>query len=294
MLKTTMVAIMFIAAQAFGLHAYAGSPAKEPNVSMNAEVKAFIEFGTEDNKDAEIKSSDTNITLKVDHEVSPSITAFGELSADLDISSGNNITSRFGYVGLKNDRLGAFSIGKTMSIMDQYVDKADVFQNSGNQGVQKTPFKLSNSWKYENSFGDFKVGAQGRIYDDTKDEMFDLVQYGVVYKGIGIVGAWDNNADINYYGIGTKQEFGKYMVAGSLTLQDAATDVIGYELAAGYKVMPDLQFIGGWQDTDATGDDGNLTAGTYYTLGNAELFAEGDFDLTTEDTTTRIGINIKF
>ena len=115
-----------------------------------------------------------------------------------------------------------------------------------------------------------------------------------MYKGIGVVGAWDNNADINYYGIGTKQEIGDIMAAGSLTYKDAAVDVIGYELAAGYKLTPDIQLIGGWQDTDATGDDGNLTAGTYYTFGTAQLFAEGDYDLATEETTTRIGIDIKF
>ena len=294
MIKTAfVVAAMIAATHLFGLPAYAGSPAEKKDITLDARAKAFIEMSTESDTDPEIKSNDTNITLKVDKGIHPVVDVFGELSADIDIST-NNITSRFGYVGVKNKALGAFSIGKTMSIMDQYVDKADVFQESGNQGVQKTPFKLQNSWKYENSYKDIKIGAQGRIYDDGKDEPFDLVQLGAVYKGIGVVGAWDNNADINYYGIGTKQEFGNIMAAGSLTYKDAAVDVIGYELAAGYKLTPDIQLIGGWQDTDATGDDGNLTAGTYYTFGTAQLFAEGDYDLATEETTTRIGIDIKF
>ena len=293
MIKTAMVAVMITATYLFGLPAYAGSPADKKDITLEARVKAFVETSTEANTDPEIKSNDTNITLKVDKGIHPVVDVFGELSADIDIST-NDITSRFGYVGVKNKALGEFSIGKTMSIMDQYVDKADVFQESGNQGVQKTPFKLQNSWKYENSYKDIKIGAQGRIYDDGKDEPFDLVQLGAVYKGIGVVGAWDNNADINYYGIGTKQEFGNIMAAGSLTYKDAAVDVIGYELAAGYKLTPDIQLIGGWQDTDATGDDGNLTAGTYYTFGTAQLFAEGDYDLATEETTTRIGIDIKF
>ena len=295
MLKKTLVAVMFTAACAYGLPAYAGGPAKDKDIALTARAKAFVEVGDEKDKDAEIKSSDTNITLKFDKAVDGrNLDVFGELSADIDVNASDQITTRFGYVGIKNDMLGAFSIGKTMSIMDQYVDKADVFQNSGNQGVQKTPFKLRNSWKYENSFRDIKFGAQGQIYDDSKDETFDMVQYGVVYKGIGVVGAWDNNADINYYGIGTKQEFGKYMAAGSITMKDAAVDVLGYELAVGYKVLPDVQLIAGWQDTDATGDDGNLTSGAYYTLGQAQLFAEGDYDLTTEDSVARIGFEIKF
>jgi predicted porin len=277
--------------------AFAGAAVKDltKDLNLTARAKVFTEMGTEKGKDAEIKSTNTNITLKFDKEAGVLLNVFGELSGDIDINgTSDTISTRFGYIGIKNDKLGALSIGKTMSIMDVYVDKADVFQNSGNQGVQKTPFKLTNSWKYEKTIGDFGFGAQGQIEDDAKDETFDLVQYGVTYKGIGAVVAIDQSEDINYYGVGAKEDIGKFMAAGSFTIKDAAVDVRGYELAVGYMVTPVVQVIGGWQDTDATADDGNITAGAYYTIGKAQLFAEGDYDLDSEESVARIGLDIKF
>ena len=90
------------------------------------------------------------------------------------------------------------------------------------------------------------------------------------------------------------------MLAGSVSKKDnddstGTADVIGYEVAGAYNVSDKIKVKAGFQDTDATSDDGNLTFGTEYALyKDATLFSTVDYDRDTDDSTYRGGISIRF
>ena len=271
-------------------------------IDVYGEVRAYVELGTATNKDMSIESNSTKIGVKFNTDLNTGYRLFGELSADVTVNgSSDTIETRFGYVGLGHILYGDLSIGKTMSLMDPYVDKADIFYNGGNQGVQKTPFKLTNSLKYENKLPiGLKFGFQAQMTDEVTNETLDLWQIGVDYHGLGIAYGRDNLNSASYYGIGLSRNYGPFLIAGSLSRKDnddstGTADVLGYEISGAYDVSSEIKALAGYQDTDATGDAGNLTFGAEYVLyKDATLFNTVDYDLDTGDSTYRAGISIRF
>jgi len=271
---------------------------KAPPVTVKVfgEVRAFVEATSQDDVDASVQSTNSNLGVVANAEVAENISVFGELSGDVDVNSANALTTRFGYAGVQHDKLGAISFGKHMSIMEIFVDKGDQFFEGGNAGVQKQDFYQSNSVRYMNKMGDIEIGALAVMTDDAQNEEIDSFQIGAGFAGIGVAYAYNNVTDIGHYGIGAERKFGPILVAGSLSMTDAATDVIGYEAVVGYDLNDSLTIKGGYGDTDAANDDGVITGATEYKFGNSGAigFATVDYDLDSEDWTARSGISFTF
>ena len=268
-------------------------------VTVFGETRAFVEGGTATGKDPELKTSYSKLGVKYNNQFSPLASVFGELSVDVDINGdgSDDITSRFGYVGVKSDLLGTLSIGKTSSIMDSYVNKGAQFKASGNGSIQQTPFKLTNSVKYEKTTPiGVTFGAQSQMLDGATDETFDLWQIGASYQGVGVTYADDVINNISYYGIGASRSYGPISASGSFSVQDTTTtDIMGYEVVGGYTIKETTTILAGYGDTDATGDDGLITGGVHYKLGSdAVLFTEIDYDLDTEESVYSAGLGITF
>lgn len=309
MIKHILIAGVAIAAMLGGTamadgHATKDKIIEKTKFEVYGEVRAYVEGGTATNKDMSIESSDTKIGAKFNTDLNNGYNVFGELSADVSVNgSSDTIETRFGYVGLGHDLFGDLSVGKTMSLMDPYMDKADIFYNGGNQGVQKTPFKLTQSVKYENKLNigsGLKFGLQTQMKNESTNETLDIWQAGVQYEGVGVVYGRDNINKATYMGLGASRDFGPFMLAGSVSKKDnddstGTADVIGYEIAGAYNVSDQIKVKAGFQDTDATSDNGNLTFGTEYALyKDATLFSTVDYDRDTEDSTYRGGISIRF
>lgn len=268
------------------------------DMTTYGEVRAYVETSTEDDVDTAIKTSDSKVGLKF--KTLDPLYVFGEISANVDLSSDgeDDLTTRFGYIGLGNEKYGELSIGRTMSIMDTFVDKADVFYGAGNQGVQKTPFSMNNSLKYTGSFSGIDVGFQTQMTDDSANHNLDLYQFGLGYKGVGVSYARDEINSSDYYGLGVSKKFGKIGAFGSISILDDDTqsnDAVGYELAGSYNFNEKLTLLGGWQDTDVESDDGNLTIESQYDIAKQSVFFTNvDYDLTTEEATLRTGVSFTF
>jgi|TARA_B110000240_G_C13454349_1_gene433903 hypothetical protein len=269
-------------------------------VKVFGEARAFIEASDATNVDAEIKSTDSKLGVKFNSE--GPIGVFGELSADVAVNGNgtDDLTTRFGYVGV-NTPFGDVSLGKQMSIMEIYVDKADIFMNGGNQSVQKQDFFQKNSLKYMGTFDKVSVGGLAVMTDDSSNKDIDSWQLGAGYEGegyvpsIGVAYARDAINDINHYGIGLSKTLNKLSLAGSFSVKDQLVDVTGYELVAGYAVSDALTVKGGYGDTDTAGDDGLVTAGAeYMLLKDALAFTTVDYDVDASNYTLRTGLSISF
>jgi len=295
-----LAAMLFFAGASTGMAGEKLALPSVPGVDITTygEVRAYVETTTTDNVDAEIKTSSSKIGLNF--KTKEPLYVFGEISADVDLSADgtDDVTTRFGYIGVGSKELGEVSIGRTMSLMESYVDKADVFYGAGNQGVQKTPFNMNNSLKYGGNFNGVDVGFQTQMTDDKANHDLDLYQIGLGYKGIGIAYARDEINSSDYYGIGVKHKVGKFGAYASASVLDddtQANDAVGYEIAGSYDMNEKLTLLGGWQDTDVQSDDGNLTIESQFKIATQSVFFTNiDHDLTTEDTTLRTGLSFTF
>ena len=99
MIKHTIIAGAVLALAS--TTAMAEEKAKATNWDVNAygEVRAYGEFSSKDNVDAEIKSDSTKFGLKLDGTTG-GVGVFGELSVNVDIddSSTETVVTRVGYV----------------------------------------------------------------------------------------------------------------------------------------------------------------------------------------------------
>ena len=272
---------------------------QDTEVTVFGEARAFIEGGTVTGKDLEMKTSDSKLGVEFTNQISPLTSIFGELSVDIDINGNgsDDVTSRFGYVGVEHTHFGALSLGKTESLMETYVNKGAQFKTSGNGGIQQPSDKLTNSIKYENITPvGATLGVQSQMIDGATDETFDLWEVGLTYEGIGVTYADDAINNISYYGIGASRNYGPISAHGSFSVQDTTTtDIMGYEIVGGYTFKEKLTFLAGYGDTDVTGDDGLVTGGIHYEVGSdAVLFTEIDYDLDTEESVYSAGLGITF
>jgi predicted porin len=314
MLKTSMVtAVILAVSTGFAYAETKQEPTANWSVTPFGEVRAYVEGSSADNVDLEAKSTDSKVGLKAKGDLGP-LFVFGELSVDADINGDGNddITSRFGYVGIGKEGLGAISIGKQMSLQDKYIDKADIFMNGGNAGVQKMDFKQKNSVVYENSINRIKFGALAAMTDDSGNNTLDRYQVAAEFAGVGVAIGKDNIADTRWLGVGASYKIQKIGLYGSYTIKDAGSsnsisDLIvwdsndttsvtrGMEFAASYDLTEQLIVKGGYSVTDATADDGTVAAGVEYTaFKNLVAFSTVDYDVDASDYTARVGMSIKF
>lgn len=305
-----LTAMTFISTSAF-----AGEKAVKNTWDVKAygEIRAFGELDSRENVDAEVKTSDTKFGFKVKGE-SGNIGVFGELSANVDVNgSSDTVASRFGYVGVSLPKYGSLSLGKQMSIQEQFVDKADVFYSAGNNSIQKMAFTQKNSVKYTNNISNIKVGALVAAADgDANNDNIDRWQLGVGIKGVGIAVGKDNNTSTDYYGIGFKTKLLDNLgIATSFSVEDASTDASigkaltwgddtagitrGIEFALSYDMSEKLTLTGGYNMTDVDTDDGNLVGQvSYAVVENAVLFSNLEYDIDESESITRAGLSIKF
>ena len=270
-----------------------------PEITVFGEARAFIEGGTVTGKDPELKTSDSKLGAKFTNQVNPLISIFGELSVDIDINGNgsDDVTTRYGYVGMESDYLGSLSLGKTESLMETYVNKGAQFKASGNGSIQQPLDKLTNSIRYEkNTPLGLTLGIQSQMLDGATDETFDLWEVGVAYEGIGVTYADDAINNISYYGIGASRSYDFLSVHGSFSVQDTTTtDIMGYEVVAGYTFKENLTILAGYGDTDAVGDDGLITGGAHYEINSDSVFfTEIDYDIDTEESVYSAGLGITF
>lgn len=284
-------------------------------VNVTGEVRAFVEGSKATDHDLEVKSTDTNLGVNVKSKGTTYV--FGHLSAAVDINGNGNddVTTNYGYVGVGNAVFGELSIGKTKSIMEEFVNKTDVFYSAGNLGVQKTEKKMRNSMKYMNAINDVSFGIQAQMTDDAQDKSIDLMQVGAGYMGLGVTIARDAVNDINWYGVGYSHTFmDKILVAASYTIKDNAAisdasfmDTLkwdnsdttgvtrGIEVAAGYNFTPSTQALIGYQDTDVVGDDGAVTTELRHSVSkSATAFTNVTYDIDSEDYVYRAGVSVTF
>ena len=134
--------------------------------------------------------------------------------------------------------------------------------------------------------------------NDAQNHDLDLYQFGVGYKGVGVAYARDEINSSDYYGLGVSHKFGKIGAYGSVSVLDddtQANDAVGYELAGSYDLNKELTLLAGWQDTDVTSDDGNLTLESQYKIAEKSVFFTNiDYDLTTDDVIARTGLSFTF
>ena len=232
------------------------------DVKAYGEIRAFGEIDSRENVDAEVKTSDTKFGFKVNGKAGD-VGIFGELSANVDVNgSSDTVASRFGYVGVSLPKYGSLSLGKQMSIQEQFVDKADVFKSAGNNSIQKMGFTQKNSIKYTNNIKNIKVGALVAMADgDADNDNIDRWQLGAGIRGFGAAIGKDNNTSTEYYGIGFKtQILDNLGIATSYSIEDASTDASlgkaliwgddtvgitrGIELALIYDLSDKLTLIG--------------------------------------------------
>ena len=267
------------------------------DVNMYGEVRAFVEGGSADGQDLEVKASDTKIGVKAKSK-GPAY-AFGNIMLGVDVNGDGNddVNTLYAYVGVGADKLGEASLGKTKSLADDWSNKTDVFMSAGNQAVQKPIKKMANSVKYTNSLGAFSVGGQAQLIDGATDETVDLYQIGAAYSGIVDVGATMANdvvADVTYFGLGVSKDIGPIMVAGGVSMMqpDAGTDVLGMEAVAGY-TFGKTQVLGGFAKTDADGDDGDVNSEVNYKFASwATGFTNVEYDVASSDYTYRAGLSL--
>lgn len=270
-------------------------------VDFFGQVQSQLELDSTKNVDPTITSSRTRFGVKGKQDVGKGVYVLGRYSVDVDVlgDGDNDLRTRFGYVGIGHNVLGELQIGKTDSIAEEFVDKADVFTYRGNNATQKLTRKQKSSIKYTNShFGGVKLGAQATMTDDdANNDTLDTWQLGAEYKGVGVNYATDVVNDINYYGVGYSDKVGPALFAASVSLKDVSTgdDVLGYELAAGYDVTPKAQLLVGWQDTDAKGNTGDITTEVNYKFSKQAIgFADWEYDRTSEEWKSAIGVKVKF
>lgn len=303
MIKQTIMASAIIALASTSAYAADTTKAKDLldkiNITPFGEIRAQVVASDVAGVDTNITSSDTKIGVKAD-AIAGIAKVFGELSMDVDVNGNgdDDITTRYGYVGISVPVYGAVSIGKQASIQEEFVDKADIFYNGGNAGVQKMSSKLTNTVKYTNTVGKLKVGGLIQATDsDASNEEVDKLQLGAEIMGIGVAYAKDNVTDDTYYGVGASRQLGKFLVAGSLSVlkPKSGTQTKGFEVAAGYDMTTNFTLKAGFSDTDAVSDDGVITGGTEYKLGySAVAFSTIDYDRDAEDWTARTGLSITF
>ena len=266
-------------------------------VDFYGQVQSQLEFESTKDVDPTINTTRSRFGVKVKQDLGEGVYALGNYSIDVDVNGDGNddLKTRYGYVGLGHDIFGEMQIGKTESIAEGFVDKADVFTFRGNNGVQKLTQKQKNSVKYTNEFADIKVGAQATMTDDAKNETLDTWQMGAEYQGLGVTYGKDTINDDNYYGAGYSKKVGPAMFAGSVSMKDSSTDVLGYELVAGYDLNEKTTLLVGWQDTDAVADKGDITTEVNYKFGkNALAFADLEYDRTAEEWKSAVGMKVKF
>ena len=267
------------------------------DVNMYGEVRAFVEGGSADGKDLEVKASDTKIGVKAKSK-GPAY-AFGNLMIAVDVNADGNddLRTLYGYVGIGAEKLGELSGGRTKSLADDMSNKTDVFMSAGNQAVQKPTKQMNSSLKYTNSLGPIAIGAQAQLLDGTTDETVDLYQVGVGYNGVvdaGLTMANDVVNDITYFGAGVSKDIGPIMVAAgvSMTQPDAGTDVLGMEAVAGY-TLGKAQILGGFAKTDADADDGDVTGELNYKFAKwATGFTNVEYDVASSDYVYRAGLSL--
>ena len=265
-------------------------------VDFFGQVQSQLEFDSTDNVDPQITSSRTRFGVKGKQDVGEGVYVLGRYSVDVDVfGDGNDLSTRFGYVGIGHTLYGELQVGKTDSIAEEFVDKADVFTLRGNNGVQKLTRKQKNSVKYTNEFADIKVGAQATMTDDAKNETLDTWQMGAEYQGLGVTYGKDNLNNDTYYGAGYSHKVGPAMFAGSVSMKDSSTDVLGYELVAEYDLNEKTTLLVGWQDTDAVADKGDITTEVNYKFSKQALgFADWEYDRTSEEWKSAVGVKVKF
>ena len=275
---------------------------KSKIVSTYGQIEVYVEGGSSDTKNIELRTKNTRAGLKFNYELKEcrlcpkELSIFGELSADIDGNGANALKTRYAYVGVKHYSLGALSAGRTKSIAE-YSDKADVFEIAGNNGVQKVSSKLNNSLKYEHKVNGVRIGAQMTATDESTNENVDLWQVAAQYYGVAVTYSRDNLNNINYYGIGAERDFGPVLIAASYTVKDPekVDATKGVEGVLGYDVTKQLTALVGYQDTDVTNDDGTITAGIHYKFAkNTTLFTEVDKNIFTKDYVFYSGFKFKF
>jgi hypothetical protein len=314
MIKQSIIAgaIMALASTAALAEDKKSDPVNTWDVKAFGEVRAYGEVSSKDNVDAEIKSDSTKFGFKVNGQAG-AVGVFGELSANVDVNgASDNVTTRFGYVGVSLPKIGNISLGKQISIQEGFVDKADKFYSAGNNSVQKMSFYQRNSIKYTNTIGGVDVGALAAMADgDAGNDNVDRWQIGAGFMGLGVAVGKDANADENYYGVGYSNKFGKIGMGASYTIKDAGADTSlsdalvwgddstgvtrGIELAVSYDMSKKMTLTGGYNMTDADADDGNAIGEVAYKISsNAVAFGNVEYDIDSGDHTSRVGISITF
>lgn len=298
MKKTLLTAAM---AATLSTAAFAGASERTytaPELSVSGEVRTYVEMSSTDT-DPEVKSSDTKLVVKWNGQATDALSVFGEIGANVDAAGPDgqdDLTTRFAYVGVKGN-FGALSIGRQISIMEGYVDQADRFYNGGNDGVQKMDFYQDNAVKFVKEMGELEVAAQVTMVEDANDETFDTYQVGAMYNGLGVAYGKDNTNDTTYMGAGYTMALSDSLsVAGSVSEKETATaTTFGYELLATTKLDGANTLKVGYQDTDAAGDDGTVTAGFEHAIGKSvTAFATVDHFVETGDNTLYTGLSFVF
>ena len=314
MIKQSIIAgaVMALASTTALAEEKAAAPVNTWDVSAFGQVRAYAEIDSRDNVDPAIDSDSTRFGFTGKGQAG-AVGIFGELSANVNINDANELTTRFGYVGVSLPKLGSVSLGRQHSVQDGFTDAADIFMSAGNNSVQQMGFYQNNSIKYTNEIGGIKIGALAAMADgDAGNDTIDRYEVGVGAYGFAVSMGQDEGTNTSYYGIGYGASYGKISVGASYTIADvndggSFTDIImfdssdttavtrGIELAASYAVSDKVTVSGGYNTTDAAGDDGNGIGEVTYALGSsATAFGNLEYDIADSEYVTRAGINIKF
>lgn len=305
-----------------------------PEVEVTGKLLGYVESDKDGN--AKVSSKTSEFGIKAKHDIGNNTYVFGQISVGVDVdssrSSSDQLSLKYGFVGIGNPTFGELSAGKTKSLMDDFTNKTDMFNIAGNSAFQKVDKQLTSSLKYTKKFGEFTVGAQAQFLNESNNvnqsKGMDLWIVGVGAYGFGATFGSNENTKEKYYGVGYGRKFGAFSLAGTYSIKEnqsggTMTDIIlfdrvvpqpltasgdpsvvrGYEVVVGYDVTSDVTVLAGYQDTDHPEMNGVATGAVQYKLGKGTTwFTNVDYKRAVKtasvnldaETTLRTGLVFKF
>lgn len=146
---------------------------------------------------------------------------------------------------------------------------------------------------HESLIVDFGDAAVMVGFTDIKNDLGDIENiqgsYTLAVAGIDVTAVGDYNVDTENFIVGAKVDssFGDFNVGKIVTYTDA-TETFGYELSAGYSFV--TSFING-DNNEALQ---NVGAGVEYDLNGLGLYAEGTYNVNTDENSVGAGVNFSF
>jgi len=256
------------------------------------EIYASARIGAWAHKDGgdantEVKSFSSRFGAKGETDLGNGLTGFGRFEWDIDLNTGENISSRHMYVGLKGD-FGSVLVGRTYQTFYNFVvgPNDNPWWHSGYAMVDYRG-RTDQAVTYAGSAGDINFGATIYLENDESDHTPDQAEGGISFgigdTTLGLAAQWTakdttqasaGNDDPVFGASGSGISFG--MVSLGVGLQSQDKDISGLVDVAIGNAYVHVEALDADADSAASysGDDEthvSTTLGYTQTLGRKTL-----------------------